>query len=73
LTALGSILGPFFGISFSLIAVEHTSVGIAATIMALVPVLMLPLVRLIYKEQLSWRAILGASVAVGGVAVLFLR
>lgn len=73
LTALGSILGPFLGISFSLIAVEHTSVGIAATIMALVPVLMLPLVRFLYKEQLGWRAILGASVAVGGVAVLFLR
>lgn len=73
LTALGSILGPFLGISFSLIAVEHTSVGIAATIMALVPVLMLPLVRFIYKEHLGWRAILGASVAVAGVAVLFLR
>ena len=73
LTAAGSILGPFLGISFSLIAIEYTKVGVAATIMALVPVLMLPLVRIVYKEQLSWRAILGAFVAVGGVGVLFLR
>ncbi len=73
LTALGSVLGPFLGISFSLFAIEHTKVGIAATIMAIVPILMLPLVRYIYKERLTWRAIVGAVVAVAGVGVLFLR
>jgi drug/metabolite transporter (DMT)-like permease len=41
--------------------------------MAIVPILMLPLVRIIYKEKLTWRAVLGALVAVAGVAVLFLR
>ncbi|MER3525086.1 MAG: hypothetical protein C4326_13820 [Ignavibacteria bacterium] len=71
--AIGSVLGPFLGISFSLIAIEHTDVGIAATIMATVPVLMLPLVRLIYKEYISQRAVLGTCVAVGGVALLFWR
>ena len=73
LTALGSVLGPFLGISFSLIAIEYTKVGIAATIMAITPILMLPLVRFIYKEKLTLRAILGAFIAVAGVAVLFLR
>ena len=72
-TALGSVLGPFLGISFSLIAIEYTNVGVAATIMAITPILMLPLVRLIYKEKLAWRAILGAFIAVAGVALLFLR
>jgi drug/metabolite transporter (DMT)-like permease len=73
LTALGSVLGPFLGISFSFIAIEHTKVGIAATIMAMVPILMLPLVRFVYSEKLTWRAILGAFTAFAGVAVLFLR
>jgi drug/metabolite transporter (DMT)-like permease len=73
LTALGSVFGPFLGISFSLIAIEYTKVGIAATIMAIVPILMLPMVRIIYKERLTWRAVVGAFVAVGGVAMLFLR
>ena len=73
LTALGAVLGPFLGISFSLIAVANTSVGIAATIMATVPILMLPLVHYIYAEKLSWKAMTGAVVAVAGVAVLFLR
>lgn len=73
LTVLGSILGPFLGITASLIAVAHTDVGIASTIMATVPILMLPLVRIFGKERLSWRAFAGASVAVAGVAMLFLR
>lgn len=72
-TAIGSVLGPFLGISFSLIAIKHTDVGVAATIMALVPIIMLPMAMIVYKEKLTWRAILGASTAVAGVAVLFLR
>ncbi len=73
LAAAGSVLGPFLGISLSLIAIEHTHVGIAATIMAIVPIIMLPLVRFVYKERLSQRAILGAFAAVAGVGMLFLR
>jgi len=73
LTALGAMFGSFLGISFSLIAIGNTDVGVAATIMAIVPIIMLPIVRIIYKEKLNWRAVSGAFVAVGGVALLFLR
>jgi drug/metabolite transporter (DMT)-like permease len=73
LTGVGSVVGPFLGISFSLIAVANTKVGVAATLMATVPILMLPLIRFVYKEILSWRAVLGAFVAVAGIAMLFLR
>jgi drug/metabolite transporter (DMT)-like permease len=69
----GSIAGPFLGISASLVAIAHTEIGIAATIMAIPPVLMLPLVRMVYRERLSWKAVAGAVVAVGGVALLVLR
>lgn len=72
LTLLGALLGPCIGVTFSLIAVANTSVAIAATIMATVPVLMLPTVHVIHKESLSWRSIVGACVSVAGVAVLFL-
>jgi drug/metabolite transporter (DMT)-like permease len=73
LTIAGSILGPFLGISFSLIAVANTSVAVASTLMATVPILMLPLVRIVHRERLTWRAIGGACIAVSGVALLFLR
>ncbi len=72
-TLLGTILGPFLGITFSLIAVENTKVGIAATLMSTMPIIMLPMVKYVYKEKLSWRAITGAVIAVAGVALIFLR
>jgi drug/metabolite transporter (DMT)-like permease len=73
LTLLGAFFGPYLGITFSLISVANTSVGVAATLMATVPILMLPLVKYIQKEPISWRAIIGAFIAVAGVAILFLR
>ena len=73
LTIGGAVVGPFLGITFSLIAVAHTQVGVAATIMATVPIVMLPLLRIFYKEQLTWKSIAGAFVAVGGVVLLFIK
>jgi len=73
LVLLGSIFGPYLGITFSLIAVAHAKVGIAATLMALPPILMLPMERYLYKQPLTWRAIIGAFIAVVGVAILFMR
>jgi drug/metabolite transporter (DMT)-like permease len=72
-TLIGAVFGPYLGITFSLISITHTKVGIAATIMATVPILMLPLVHFYYKEKLSWISIAGAFIAVGGVAIIFLR
>jgi drug/metabolite transporter (DMT)-like permease len=72
-TLIGSVIGPFLGITFSLISVAHTKVGIASTLMATVPIIMLPLVRYYYKERLSWMSIVGAFLAVGGIAILLLR
>ncbi len=72
-TLIGAVFGPYLGITFSLISISHTKVGIASTIMATVPILMLPLVYFYYKEKLSWISIIGAFVAVSGVAIIFLR
>ena len=71
-TIIGSIVGPFMGVTFSMIAVANTYVGIASTLIATVPIIMLPITKYYYKEELSWFSISGAFLAVGGVAVLFL-
>lgn len=73
LTTAGAVFGPYLGISLSMIAVAHAKMGIASTIMATPPVIMLPAVALIYKEKLSPISIIGAFIAVGGVAILFLK
>lgn len=72
-TLIGSVIGPYLGITFSLIAIANTYVGIASTLMATVPILMLPMVKYYYRENLSWISIFGAMFAVGGVAILFLK
>jgi len=70
--ALGSFFGPFLGVSFSLIAIQNTQAGIAATIMAIVPVLIIPPAILFFHEKVNWKEILGAVITVGGVAIFFL-
>ncbi|MEI6434886.1 MAG: DMT family transporter [Bacteroidota bacterium] len=69
---LGAFFGPFLGVSFSLIAIKYADAGIAATIMALVPVLIIPPSMIIYKEKVTLKEISGALLAVGGVAMFFL-
>jgi drug/metabolite transporter (DMT)-like permease len=68
----GAFVGPFLGIWLSLIAVQATRVGIASTIMALPPVILIPFSALLFKEHVSWRALVGTGFAIGGVALLFL-
>ncbi len=68
---IGSFFGPFLGVSFSLLAVQHTQTGIAATIMSIVPVLIIPPAIILFKEKINWKEIIGAVVAVGGVAIFF--
>ncbi len=68
-----TFVGPVFGVWLSLVAVRLTKTGIAATLMATTPVLVLPLLIFLQKEKVSRRAAAGALVAVAGVGVLFLR
>jgi drug/metabolite transporter (DMT)-like permease len=72
LTLGGAIFGPFLGVWSSLVALAHTSAGIAATLNSTAPILILPTVILYYKEHVSLRAAIGAIVAVIGVTLLFL-
>jgi drug/metabolite transporter (DMT)-like permease len=69
---LGSVFGPFLGVSFSLLAVQYTTTGVASTIIAIVPILIIPPAVLIFRERVTGREVLGAVIAVAGVALLFL-
>lgn len=71
LTFLGAIFGAFLGVSFSLLAVQHTNAGVASTIMAIVPVLIIPPAMIFFRERVTFREVLGAIAAVLGVGLLF--
>ena len=70
---IGTVFGPVLGITGSLIAIAYAKVGIASTLMATMPIIMLPISRFYFKEKLDWNAIIGAFVAVIGAAIIFLR
>jgi len=71
-TAAGAFIGPFLGMTLSMVAVTFTQAGIAQTLMSLMPVMIIPVVWAINKQKTSWRGIAGAIVAVIGVAIIFL-
>jgi drug/metabolite transporter (DMT)-like permease len=71
-TALGAFVGPFLGVTFSMIAVTLSKAGIAQTLMSLMPVLIIPILWIFYHQKTSLRSIFGALIAVIGVAILFI-
>ncbi len=68
----GTFVGPFIGVWLSLISIQLTRVGIAATLMALTPIILIPLSYFIYKEHITLRSVGGTILAVSGVALIFL-
>ena len=66
----GAIAGPFLGIWFSYIAIQHTRIGIASTIMATPPLILIPLSAIFFGERTSMRGWVGTLIAFAGVGVL---
>ena len=71
-TGLTTLFGPFIGVSLSLMAVQYARAGIASTLMALTPVLILFPYALIYKQKITPKEILGVIISMTGVALFFL-
>lgn len=68
----GALTGPVLGVSLSLVAIAHTHIGVASTLMSLTPVILLPVSRFLFKERITSRAIVGTVIALLGVILLFL-
>lgn len=69
----GAVVGPYLGVWMSLVASDRAPLGIAQTLCSLTPVFILPFAVLVHKERISPRAVIGALIAVGGSALLFLH
>jgi drug/metabolite transporter (DMT)-like permease len=68
----GAFFGPFLGVSLGLYAAQRAGTGIAATLIATVPVILIPVAVFKNHEHVTVREVFGAVVAVAGVAILFL-
>lgn len=69
---LTTLFGPVIGVSLSLMAIQYANAGIASTLMALTPVLIILPYALIYKQPVRAKEILGVAVSMAGVAMFFL-
>lgn len=67
-----TIFGPFVGVGFSLMAVQYTNAGIASTMMALTPIIIILPSYWLFHQRITWRAVLGAVISVLGVSLFFL-
>ena len=67
-----TIFGPFMGVGFSLMAVQYTEAGIASTLMALTPIIIILPSYWLFHQKITWKAVVGAIISVIGVSLFFL-
>jgi len=70
-TLAGAVAGPYVGVTLSLVALRAAPVGVASTLMALPPVLLLFVERFVFGTPIRLRAVLGTAIALAGVALIF--
>ncbi len=70
--ATTTIFGPFVGVGFSLMAVQYTGAGIASTLMALTPIIIILPSYWLFKQPITLKGVIGALISVLGVSLFFL-
>lgn len=70
--ATTTVFGPFVGVGFSLMAVQYTNAGIASTLMALTPIIIILPSYWLFRQKITWRSVVGAVISVLGVSLFFL-
>jgi drug/metabolite transporter (DMT)-like permease len=71
--AMGAILGPFIGVTLSLVALQYAPAGVVSSLTSISPILIIPFSIGIFKEKVLPKEILGALISILGVILLFLR
>lgn len=69
---LTTFFGPFLGVSLSLAAVQYAPAGIASTLMALTPMLIIVPYAIINHQKISLREVVATAITLTGVALFFL-
>jgi drug/metabolite transporter (DMT)-like permease len=70
--ALGSVLGTVIGISLSMVALRGAATGVAATLISMSPLALIPMTWAAYGERPTWGRVAATVVAMGGIGLLML-
>jgi drug/metabolite transporter (DMT)-like permease len=68
--ALGGLLGPFLGVSLGLLSAQLLPAGVASTLMSIVPVLLVPVSAVLFRERVTAIEIVGTLTTMVGVVLL---
>ena len=69
---VGAIFGPFLGVALGLYAIQQTNTGIAATLMALVPIFIIVPSAIMFKEKIKIQQVIGAVISIVGASLYFI-
>jgi len=69
---VGAIFGPFLGVALGLFAIQKTNTGIAATLMAMVPIFIIIPSAIMFKEKIRPQQVVGAIVSIIGASLFFI-
>lgn len=69
---VGTVFGPFIGVSLSLFAVQHTQAGIASMLMGLVPIFIIIPSAVMFNEKITTRQVVGAVISILGASLFFI-
>ncbi|MBL1277475.1 MAG: DMT family transporter [Ectothiorhodospiraceae bacterium] len=69
---IAALIGALLGTWLSVLALKHTHASVAAALNSTSPLFVLPLAAYMMKERISRKAIMGAAMAVVGIAGYFL-
>ena len=69
---VGAFFGPFIGVALALFAIQQTNTGIAATLMALVPIFIIVPSAIMFKEKIKIQQVIGAVISIVGASLFFI-
>lgn len=69
---MGAVIGPYIGVTLSLVALQYTTTGIVSSLNSLSPIFIIPIAMVAFKEKVLWKEVLGAMISTAGVVILFL-
>ena len=69
----GTIMGPVLGVSLSLLTIQKIEVAVAQTIFSLLPLFVLPISAIVYKEKITIQSIFACLISLAGVLILIWR
>jgi len=69
---IATLAGPVIGVWLALTSVQLAPLGVVTTLQSLAPIFLIPIGYFVFKERITWQAVVGTFVALLGSVLLFL-